>query len=153
MRVASILLLPLLAGCLRETCKPGTDPTLEIGTGERGFQPLGHDPTMEIVHGPQGGYHAAIALDATYLDASDLMLGVFEGTVDGEVVGHTEPWLQMRCNPRTASLQAWNALLVWDAEPEELHGKAATVDVTVRDTRGVEVSDSVDVRLHDPNLE
>ena len=155
-RSRSLLLLavlPFLGGCPPEDCLPGEDPTLRLGTGERGFEPLGDPPVFEIVHGPQGGWHAVIALEAARIDASELLLGSFRATIDEEEVGHSQPWIRMRCNHETGTLQSWDGLLIFGPPPEELHGQTALVEVSVRDGQGVTVTDEVEALLHDPGLE
>lgn len=33
------------------------DPTLELGTGQSSWEPLPEGARVELIHGPQGGYH------------------------------------------------------------------------------------------------
>lgn len=59
-RGASALLIPLLvaAGCAAGEIAPiDTSSALEIGTGEMEFRPLADGDPLEVVLGPQGGYH------------------------------------------------------------------------------------------------
>lgn len=144
-----------LMGCPRaETCLPGDEPTLEIGTGENRYTSLDDvDDVLDIVHGPQGGYHVVIALEASYLDASDLMLGQLTGTIGGEEKASSAPWIQMRCNPNRDMLQSWNHLLIWDVEdPAEIDGERATISATVTDSLGATVSAEAEADLYDPEL-
>jgi len=125
-----------------------------MGTGIIEYEPLDPaDPAFLTVHGPQGGYHATIGLEAVYLDASDLMGAYMRGVIDGEELAVSSPWLQMRCNPYTETLQTWNLLLIWDATPEFLAGKRTHIEVEVTDASMTTVSASVDARLYDPLVE
>ena len=49
----------------------------------------------------------------------------------------------MRCNQAAGALQAWGLLLIWDAEPEDLHEKTTTVEVELTDTSAQIISVSV----------
>ena len=111
------------------------------------------DDTREIVRGPQQGYHTVIALEATHFDHRELMLGNFEGYIGGVLMGQGRPWLAMRCNPKTNTLQTWNGLLFWDAEPEDLHGQEARIEVEVTDVAAKRASAFIDVTLVYPDLE
>jgi len=146
--------LGLTACPASRTCQPGGEPELTIGTGVMEYEPLDpEDPAFLVVHGPQGGYHATIGLEAVYLDASDLMGAEMHGIIDGEELATASPWLQMRCNPHTQTLQTWNLLLIWDATPDFLAGKTTHIDVQVTDASMTTVSASVDARLYDPLVE
>jgi len=49
-------------------------PHFEIGTGTEAFEPLGPGSTMELVHGPQGGYHVAISFRIWGIDPEGLLI-------------------------------------------------------------------------------
>lgn len=153
--IACVLgLLATATGCGAD-CRPGSDPpTLEIGSGEERFESIdGDEPRLEIIHGPQGGWHGAVALDATGLDGGALMGSHMLGWIDGVLHADTQPWVNMRCNPRTGTLQSWNNLLIWDVPPEELHGRTAQIEVEVTDSDGRTADDTVEVVLWDPLLD
>ena len=46
-------------------------PTLELGTGQRSFEALANGDMIQIVQGPQDGYHFFGSLRATNLNAGD----------------------------------------------------------------------------------
>ena len=48
-------------GTIDEACRC-TDPVLEIGTGVTAFETVAPDSCLEMVHGPQGGWHLPSAL-------------------------------------------------------------------------------------------
>lgn len=153
----------LLAGCVNtpqdsgvesEPCLPGPAPTLEIGKGELAHVPVNEGGLQsELVHGPQGGYHVNVSLEATHLDASEPWDTELVGTIEGDVVGQSFPYANMRCNQSVPALQTWGLLLIWDAQPEDLHGKHAVVDVRVIDAAGVEVTATTEIEIWDPTLE
>ena len=166
-----LLLLLFLTGCAEEKpadtdtgessepaevdpCLPGDDPTLEVGHGELGFESLGDGTTeSELVHGPQGGYHSNIAIAATGLDPSHHWTVELEGWIGNERLGHTFPIAKMRCNRAAGTLQAWSLLLIWQAEPEELHGRSTDITVTTKDSSGTSISAEQSLTIWDPSLE
>lgn len=122
---------PTPAGCL-----PGCGPaTLEIGDGSAGFQLADR---VQLVAGPQGGYHIVLGLRATHIDASGDLATTFTGSIDGTPHGSESPSITLRCNPGTAALETSGILLIWDADvaPEDIGGKTATVDVELTDASG-----------------
>lgn len=49
-------------------------PSLEIGTGLEAYEPLPDEaPTLEIVHGPQGGYHIYLSMRVVGLEPEMLV--------------------------------------------------------------------------------
>jgi hypothetical protein len=145
--------ISLVATGCRDRCAPDDDPVVEIGWGEEAFEPLdADDPRMEIIHGDQDGYHVPIALDGTGLDRSELLGSHLQGWIDGVLRGDTQPWVRMRCNPDTRTLQSWNSRLIWTLGPEELDGKLAHITVLVRDVEGREATAEADVTLFYPGL-
>src|SRR5687767_12105342 len=115
-------------------CLPGPDPTLEIGTGVQAFEPMPSE--VELVHGPQGGYHVVVSFDAAYLDSSGVIAATVEGTIEDEVVAVSEPFLELRCNPDTGTLQAWNILLIYPLTPAELDNQPTTISASLTDEAG-----------------
>jgi hypothetical protein len=89
-----------------DPCKPGGLPSLEIGQGETAFAPLEPGSTLELIHGPQGGVHVLVALHAEHIDASEELTAVLYGYLDGEPVGASFPYLNMRCNGPRAVCKA-----------------------------------------------
>lgn len=137
-----------------DPCLPGDGPTLEVGHGELGFESLGDGTTeSELIHGPQGGYHNNIAIEATGLDPSHHWTVELEGWIGNERIGHTFPIAKMRCNRAADALQAWSLLLIWTAEPEELHGQNADITVTTTDSSGTSISAEHSLTIWDPGLE
>jgi hypothetical protein len=137
-----------------DPCDPGGDPTLEIGTGAYEYEDLEPDGTVELVHGPQGGYHVLVGLAATNIDVEGgTASGVLTGTIGGEMLAESSPWLGFRCNAAAGELQTWGTFLIYDAQPEDLDGKTTTIDAEVTDLAGDVVTASIDVVIEDPLLE
>ena len=124
-------------------CEPGRDPTLEIGLGVGAFTPVADGDPMPLIHGPQGGWHLEIGLLATHIDAGDLITGSLEGTIDGERVAISAPWLDMRCDEEAGGLVSWSTRLIYPTETsEELDGLTTEITASVTDLRGITVSTS-----------
>ena len=138
-----------------DPCLPGEDPTFTLGKGELEYQELDADDGMaELIHGPQGGYHLNLAVHATFLDPDEPWVARLEGTIDGELVGATSPYVTARCNREANALQGWGLLLIWDTtDPTELHGRVTTIEATITDAAGTVLSDSGDVEIFYPELE
>ena len=136
-------------------CEPGDSPTLTIGTGEYSYEEMASGTELELIHGPQGGYHVILAVEATYLDASSLWTAQLVGSLDGAESAHTWPYIDARCNEARGTLQGWNLFLIFDEgiAPEDIHDRDAEVDVTVTDAAGTSVSASTSVHIWDPSLE
>lgn len=133
-------------------CVPGDTPTLEVGGGTGGFQPIADGGDIGLVHGPQGGFHLEIGLRATHLDTSDLVTGSLVGTIDGEVFAAAEPWLDFRCNVDAApdgALESWGTLLVYGSTPDFLDGKVTVVDAEVTDLQGTIVRTTATFTIRD----
>jgi hypothetical protein len=135
----------------RDPCAPGREPTLAIGGGVSRFEPLREGDTLELVHGPQGGYHVEIGLRATGLAADDLLSGKLEGWIGDRRLAEVAPWFDFRCNPGVGQ-DSWGTLLVYAAQPEDLDGQPTTVVARVIDSRGVEVEAELDLVIEDPLL-
>ena len=127
----------LALACTRSTtdsaadgCALGPEPALTIGAGEVGYEELPDGP-VELIHGPQGGYHVVLALDAVHFPLDEQLTAVLSGTVAGEEIAHTEPFVTLRCNPASGTQQAWNLFLILDTDlgPEAAHGQAMEVGV------------------------
>jgi hypothetical protein len=131
-------------------CELGGAPTLVVGTGDVGFEPVGD--TVELVHGPQGGFHVYVGLEATHIDNSEFVAGVLTGTIGGVVVTTERPFVDFRCNPDTHTLQSWGTLLIYPLQPEELDQQETTITADIM-PGDLEVSASLTTVIVDPILE
>ncbi len=136
-----------------DPCSAGPSPEIEVGKGELAYSPMDEGgETIELIHGPQGGYHITIAARTKYLSAEGFLTGHLEGTVDGVVVGETWPYVDLRCNEAEGSQDGVGLLLVFDREPEELADRWVTVELELTDLEGTVVTGTADVEIFDPNL-
>ncbi len=138
-------------GAGADDCAPGPDRTLVIGTGEAAFAPV--TDQVELVHGPQGGYHVYVGFDATQLDTSGFALGRIEGTIGGETIAITQPYLDFRCNPATGTLQTWGTILIYPLTPEELDGQETVITASITDIAENVVTATLTTTIEDPTLE
>ncbi len=81
----------LLAGCPVAPAPPHVGPDgatsfLELGTGESGFESLVDGGAIELVHGPQGGYHVWASCRIFGLDPEGRVLHYVVATPDGAVL-------------------------------------------------------------------
>ena len=147
-----------------DPCKEGPSPTLTVGHGEHDFMPLlGIDTRVELIHGPQGGFHTNIALQAQYIDPTSSYRLLLEGTVGGDSLGYTVPLVEFDCVEDGTRLESTGSFLIWDAQPEQLHGESAAITATLIDPHrlgkdgsidGLELaSNSVQYIIWDPRLE
>lgn len=122
MLAAVSLLAPGLAGC---------SPELVIGTGELAFEPLDPvDPTLELVYGPQGGWHVVLAFEARRMSGSGIYTVDGLGTIDDQRVAAIDgAWITFsRVDNR---LQAWNTFLIFEVpDPTPLH--QAWLDIQIQ---------------------
>lgn len=132
-------------------CSPGPDPSLSLGKGELSYAEMDADGgTIELVHGPQGGFHTVIALESVQTDASAQWTVQITGYLDDVSRAVTTPYVDMRCNNATGTLQAWGFLLIWDAQPEELDGQAVHIEADGADAAGTPLHAEADVTIEDP---
>lgn len=130
--------------------------TLEIGTGETGFEPLTDEQEVPLVFGPQGGHHVWISFRVTGFRAQQVLM-------DLDVV----PLAEQEPPPRAAPVRLFMTELDDDGRyeyvgwPAQLIDAGCYVDVplsfrmTLTDVDGNEVSDEVVVIPQDgaPGLE
>ena len=131
-------------------CESNTEASLEIGSGAASFETLSAGEPIMLVHGAQGGYHIELGLRATGIDASDLVAADFTGEIGGVQLAQSKPWLQFRCNPATATWDAWGTTLIYDSTPEDLKGQSTDVHVFLTDVSGVELSADLILTIEDP---
>ena len=126
---ALLLFAATLMGC-DDPCKPGKEPTLEIGTGADVFEPL--QSTTELVHGPQGGYHLLIAMRVTHMLGSEFMGGEVTGSIDGVQLADERPWLDFTCTTETESLESAGHFLTTTPGPMNPTGRSLPTISTSR---------------------
>lgn len=129
----------LLAGVACDSgdpCRPGDEPTLEIGNGDRGWTAAAPDSEQPLIHGPQGGVHLVIGLKATQLDAVDLATAELTGSIGGQLLAQSAPWLQFECTGDGSAQLATDINLIYDADPADLDGQTTDITAVVTDLSG-----------------
>ena len=147
----------LVMGCNgappEEGCTPGESPSLSIGLGIDDYRPLRDGEDVPFVYGAQGGYHIELGLEASHLDAEEFVSGTFEGRVNGALIATAKPWLSFRCDPETDTQKSWGTLLIFDAQPADLHDRDAEIQAEVTDASGQTAQSTLTVHLIDPLVE
>jgi len=133
-----------------DPCEAGQRKEVVIGQGELSFDAIESETdTVELIYGPQGGYHVVIAARAQYLDAADFVAATLSGTISGQEVGQTWPYIDFRCNAAEAAQDGVGMLLVFTTEPEELHDRILQVQLEVTDLAGDVVRDKRSMTIWD----
>ena len=137
----SLLLLALCSpfvGCkgAQGGCEPDDAPTVTIGVGETAYEAHADGDPAVLIAGPQGGYHITLAIEATGFAIDEDLVGDFDGTVGGSLVGQSDPFVFLRCNNQTKTQQAWDLRLVYDDVPTNLDGQTTEVTVELQDSTG-----------------
>ena len=138
-----------------DPCAPNPNlATLTIGKGEFEYNPIDKDgQTIELIHGPQGGYHIVMALEATFVDAETQGVASMSGTINGKQYAFSMPYIDLRCNYEVGALQSWGHLLIYDADYEWLHQKETSIQVELTDASNNIISNKTTVTIIDPYLE
>jgi hypothetical protein len=106
-------------------------PELEVGTGDGAFVALSNGDSLELIHGPQGGWHVIVSarMSGVELDGAQLVIEVIAG--DGaEVLARVSlALLERRLDREGPSYFKLNNFLIFDvAGPSEI----ADRDVVIR---------------------
>jgi len=153
--------IALAAGhLLLAACSADVDPALVLGTGEIEFEHLADGDELEVIRGPQNGFHVLGAIrvagiepgNSDNLAATDNPTTVFTLTTDaGEVQFPNEIVQGLPTAPRSAapwSHEMLNRRVVLDIlSDDELDGVDATLAVTLTDVDGEALTGAVDVHL------
>jgi hypothetical protein len=160
--VIALLAALLLAGCPTEE-PPPDGPAVDLGTGELDFEPLADGDRVAIVQGPQGGYHlygsirtvGVVAGDSRDLTDPTNPTMAFDVVHAGDSIIAVPPFTQGldEAPPAQAPWTHW--MLGREARLDLLFGEDATLDgetvdfsITVSDTDGTVVQDTVSVELY-----
>jgi len=143
----------LLSGCTAppDRCADAA-PSLRLGTGDVALEPLDPGATVDLVHGPQGGWHLLVSVGATgTADAVHLGLQLTELASQQLVADSAYDLLLVRdtaCEGLAIGLFAYLDTSAIDpdrAADEVLSGAELRLDVALRDADGLVLSDSVTV--------
>jgi hypothetical protein len=93
-----------------------------------------------------------MALDAAGLNATDIVVVDYVGSIGGEVVARNDGnWQTFACNPDTETLQAWNTFLIFDLDSNcPLDGAEIEITASTTSAKGDPVSGSVVATIDDP---
>lgn len=157
----------VLVGVL-PACDPNLPPALEVGTGEINFVPLEDGDTLEIIQGPQGGFHLLTSLRVHGIapgDRGDLTEPT-NPTLTLDVTGEAgDSWIAigpitqgldaspLSERPFTHQMTGRFAILDILAD-DELAGQSVDLSVHIAADGDIEVSGSVHIDLvpHPDNL-
>ena len=131
--------LGLLSGC--ESSGTGV-AQLELGTGEYNFESVEELGAVELVHGPQGGWHVWLSVRAEHLnpvrvemDLTTQVMGMPE-TRDRSIV-----YLDMVPNELGGhEILGWRAIL---SQPACAHGREMVIEVAMRDREDQEAFSAI----------
>lgn len=147
------MLLATLLACTGDSACPTSDtPTVTIGTGFNAFESHTDGDPVELIHGPQGGVHVTLALEATGFDTRDELTATFTGRVGGEQLAESTPFVFLRCNNATSTQQVWDLRVVYDADPATIDDQLSEVTVVLSDDDGSEATATTTLVIDDPTL-
>jgi hypothetical protein len=143
MSVRSIVCLGLLAAC-GGGGGAGDVSELELGTGQTTFQPIGEE--VELVHGPQGGWHVELTL-RIWSEAPDGMIVdyVVVRTADEAVVSMSTRYIvdEMRLiREEDHWLRLGDRAILDITMPSEVVGEEVELRVAASASGGAPVDDS-----------
>ena len=159
-RRLTTILLSLVALCLfLGGCVDDGLAAVEIGTGELSFERISEGQDLELIRGPQGGYHFLVSIRTKNLVGGDRgNLGdPTNPTINLDVVHNGESLILIGpitqgldtapASERPFTHQMTGRFAIVDVTgDEQLEGETITLSVVVSDSEGVIVDDSVDVR-------
>jgi hypothetical protein len=140
------------AAATATACAPGDAPALLVATPNP-VAPIEDGTAMDLVQGPQGGFHVEIGLVGVDLDTSATLDALLRGVVDGAEVARAVPLVDFSCDPSSGQTLARNLLLVLvdGVLPNDLDGATMQVEASLTDAAGREAVGSASiVVLSDP---
>lgn len=120
---------------------PIVDPTLDLGTGQSAWEPLADGSNVELIHGPQGGYHLFARIRQQQLGADVQVTFNVTPVAGGAPVNDPTDRIRLlegRGLVRTS--QGWETssallvILVTIRAPAEVVGRRFTLEATVSPT-------------------
>ena len=72
------------------------------------------------------------------------------GTIAGQELASSKPWLDFRCNVETGTLDALGTNLIYDAQPVDLDGQTTEVLISITDASGTAVEATTTLLIEDP---
>jgi len=138
-----------LGGCQEEDPEP---PWLQLGAGLEAFETVDAGDSVELVHGPQGGWHVDLALRFGGFGPDGVLLRylALDPESDSELSFATEAVLQERLvRPIDGGWERLGDRVVFDIDAaDEVVGTAVLIEVTAS-WDGESWTDSVEARVAD----
>lgn len=156
-RVAALALALACASCATQPVAPDTNDDAssgawaEIGTGLMSYEPLpDEDATLELVHGPQGGWHVHLSLRVRDFDPTGLTYEITR-VRDGRVVCLLPLGVREGTFVRRGDvLERVGDFAIFDVhDPTEVVGEAVAVRATLYDASTRSIEDVIDARIVD----
>ena len=150
-RLSIAVLIAATAACSARAEGPDAGPpSLEIGTGTRGFETLSDGDSIFIVQGPQGGYHFFGSLRAQNIDPGDSEdlsdpqnpQTTFEAFVEDIRVDAMASSYRQGLEATGGFAQMVGRQVILDIlDDEELDGITVRFSVAIEDAAGVQLHD------------
>lgn len=138
------------AASVLDATGPDAGPVLELGTGLEGFEPLGSPAEVELVHGPQGGYHLTMSMRVWQLAPVALrwqVARVDDARVLADLALDARPGSFV---PVGGALVRSGELVILDVlGPSEIVEREVRIDANVRAATGEVAARSVTIRVVD----
>jgi hypothetical protein len=118
-------------------------PPLEVGTGLSGFEPVSDGQSLEVIFGPQGGYHVWAAIRASKKDVTPDRAQVRVKLIkDGTVLSENPYQLNL---VDSGGFYEWYALQALVPDPAVVDGQTVTVRIELSDRIGRSAADEVTI--------
>ena len=146
-------------------CTP-VEPDLELGAGDIAFEPLDNGDPIDVIHGPQGGFHVLGSVRVNGIDPGDPNdlqsprnpTVTFTVTADGDnqLVDAFSSFTQgLRASPDDGwQHQMLGRFLILEiTDDDELHGRTLEIGVELTDADGTVLTDALTLqaRRHPAN--
>ncbi|MCB9793733.1 MAG: hypothetical protein H6741_13525 [Alphaproteobacteria bacterium] len=157
-------LLLILLGCADsavDTAPVVLDPALELGTGEIEWAPLVDGQELNVIQGPQGGFHVLASVRVGGVEAGDgddlgsplnptVVFAALHGGEDITLTGeYTQGLDEIVGDAPGYSHELIGRFLILDIEADDvLDGEDLEMQVTFTDVNGLTLSDSRTVRCY-----
>ncbi|MCA9610059.1 MAG: hypothetical protein KC619_30895 [Myxococcales bacterium] len=146
----AVLVLSLLLGALGCDGPGGVDagrdaagamPTVELGTGTSAFEPIPETGAeLELVMGPQGGFHVFVTARIEDLDVEDMLIRyAAHDAATGELVGHEATYVTdstRLARDGTGWVRAGDFVILHDSSPDTVRGRVLEISVHVEEASG-----------------
>ncbi len=147
-RIVACLLIATACAPLPElddTCFE-TDASVELGTGWQGFEALDETDTIDVVHGPQGGYHVYYSVRPDAMaPIADLSIEVTDLETNRLLTVGVDP-VRLAETEGRCTLEAVGLLAILDIDDSaDIEGHAGLIDIEIIDEEGRFATDSVTV--------